>query len=464
MRTLSIRWRLTLSYGIATALLLIGVASTVYLMLQQRLIARTDIVLAEECNELSLEVRLAGNIAELKEQLTNRFAEHETFDFQVFQMPSGELVFRSARLQDIPASKRPGPEFDSAFSNFTFASGELGECRVATGHVFAFQQQFLYQVFAPLADNASELADFASVFWVVGPLGVLGAVGIGYWLARRALAPVDQMIATARRITASRRDDRLVPQNPDDELGRLAGTLNGMIDRLDAAVSDQQKFTADAAHELRTPLAILKTEVEVARRHPRSSHEYQETLDVILAEIDRLTRLTNGLLMLSRQDAGLDNVVRDPVELTALLEDVVEQLRGTAESRQIRLHLDATEDARVLGDDLQLSRLFFNVMENAIKYSGEGSDVHAVVTTTDDWAIVTIEDAGLGIPPDHLPHLFKRFYRVDVSRSHRPGGSGLGLAISMSIAESHGGTIEIASTPGKGTKVLVRLPRSSRQD
>lgn len=455
---MSIRWRLTLSYGIASCLLLLLIASTVYIMLERRLLARTDEILREECDELALEIRLATDLPELRRQLAHRFSQHETFDFQVFILPSNQRVFRSQRLQEIDETKLPDPQSAVPFRTQSIAAAGMGECRIAVGQVNAFQHQFLYQVIVSLSDYQDELADFVQVLLIAGPLGIVGALGIGYWLSRRALSPVDCMIATAEGITAARREERLAPTHPEDELGRLAKTLNGMIDRLDAAVSDQQKFTADAAHELRTPLAILKTEVEVARRHPRTPEEYRQTLDVVLAEINRLTQLTNELLLLSRQDAGLDSAIREPVELVPLIADVVEQLRTTAATRQVAIAFQASEAVVVAGDDLQLSRLFFNLLENALKYSGAGSVVRVEVGVEGKWATVQVADTGPGIAPEHLPHLFKRFYRVDPGRSRQQGGTGLGLAICHSIAHAHHGEIHLESAPGLGTKVQVRLP------
>jgi heavy metal sensor kinase len=295
-------------------------------------------------------------------------------------------------------------------------------------------------------------------FALTGPLTLLVAVGGGYFLARRALAPVGQITRTADEITADRLNRRVEVPNPRDEMGALAGTLNRMIGRLERSFAEMQRFTADAAHELRTPLAVLRNEVEVALRAPRSPEEYGRVLENLLEEINRLSHVAEQLLFLSRQDAGLYPAAHDEVMADEMLQEVVGNMRLVAEEKGVALDLKANDPCRLVTDSRQLRRVLYNLLDNAIKYTGPTGRVTVSGTRTAGLWSVTISDTGVGIPSEHLPHVFERFYRVDAARSGNGSGAGLGLAISRSIMTALGGTIRLDSNFGQGTVVRVELP------
>ena len=219
-----------------------------------------------------------------------------------------------------------------------------------------------------------------------------------------------------------------------------------------------RQFTADAAHELRSPLAVMRTEAEVALRSARSVEEYRHVIEVMLEEVTRLAGVVDQLLTLSRHDAGMETGFREEVPLDALLGDVADKFRLVAQEKGLTFDVAPLPPWNVQGHDIWLSQLFFNLLENAMKYTPSGGHVALKAETNGQLAKFIIEDTGIGIPAEHLPHLFQRFYRVDHSRNRAFGGTGLGLAICKSIVEAHHGQIEVNSQPNLGTRFTVTLP------
>ena len=287
------------------------------------------------------------------------------------------------------------------------------------------------------------MRELLAALLLFGSLAILGAVAGGYLLARRALAPIDQMTLAAREISASRLNRRLDAPNESDELGRLASTFNQMFARLEQSFADMQHFTADAAHELRTPLTILRSEAEVALRAPRSAEDYRRSLESLLEEAERLTHLADQLLYLCREDAGIAKAEFAEIELDHLAGDVVGHMRAVAESKGVALQVGELSPCRMLGDSQRLRRLLFNLLDNAVKFTPQGGTVTIQLAKRDRCVELTVSDTGAGIPSEHLPHVFKRFYRADAARDGT--GTGLGLAICRAIVESHDGTISATS-------------------
>jgi heavy metal sensor kinase len=281
------------------------------------------------------------------------------------------------------------------------------------------------------------------------PLGLLLAGGGGWLLARRALAPVDRMTEAARRIGAAHLAERLEESGVDDELDRLASTLNAMLGRLDAAFRQIRQFSADASHELQTPLTILKGELEVALRAPRSPEAYQDHLRSALEEVDRIARLVEGLLLLARADAGVLRMDRKAVDLAQLVEEVYQQVKVLADSRDITLDLEAVEPLTIQGDYDRLRRLLLNLVDNGIKYTPHGGQVSLALQRHGAWAALRVSDTGIGLSPAEQERVFQRFYRAAEAREQSQVGAGLGLCIAQSIAEAHGGTMQIDSSPGQ---------------
>jgi heavy metal sensor kinase len=287
---------------------------------------------------------------------------------------------------------------------------------------------------------------------------VLAGLG-GYVLARRALSPIDHLAGEARRITAERLHERLSAPNEHDEIGRLAAVINDTFARLESSFDQLRRFTADASHELRTPLSVIRGIGEHALRETRTPLEYKAAMGSMLEEVDRLTRLVDTLLKLSRGDAGTIRLAHDLLDLGDLTREVVSSLGVLAEERQQRLQVVAAENVRVTADRLVLRDAITNVVDNAIKYGPARSTIDVRVEADAEQATVTVTDAGPGIPAEHRQRVFDRFYRVDEGRSRDMGGTGLGLAIAKWAVEANGGQISL-ETVTRGSVFRITLPRA----
>jgi heavy metal sensor kinase len=323
----------------------------------------------------------------------------------------------------------------------------------------------------PVLDNG-QIAGWVQVFQSLGPVQdalnqlltalLLGGAALllfaalgGYFLSARALKPVDRITQTAQRIAGGEDlSARLNLPDTGDEVSRLAATFDAMLSRLDNAFRRERQFTADASHELRTPLAAMQAILGVVREGERPAGEYRLALDDLAEETNRLRGLTEDLLRLAR---GEDKTMttRERVVLSDLLTDVADSLRPLAEARGLALRVQVPEGLVLTGDMDALIRLFVNLLDNAIKYTERG-EITLTARSEEGGIVVDVTDTGIGIPPEHLPRVFDRFYRVDPARS--AGGAGLGLAIARQIAQAHGGRLEVRSAPGAGSTFTVRLP------
>jgi heavy metal sensor kinase len=298
------------------------------------------------------------------------------------------------------------------------------------------------------------------VVLVLGLPLIVGLAGVGgYVLARRALSPIDHLAGEARRITAERLHERLSVPNEHDEIGRLAAVINDTFARLESSFDQLRRFTADASHELRTPLSVIRGIGENALRETRTPPEYKDAMGSMLEEVDRLTRLVDTLLKLSRGDAGTIRLAHDVLDLGDLTREVVSSLGILAEERQQRLQVDAADNVRVSADRLVLRDALTNLVDNAIKYGPLRSTIDVRVAADGNQATLTVTDAGPGIPAEHRERIFDRFYRVDEGRSRDMGGTGLGLAIAKWAVEANGGQISL-ETATTGSVFRITLPRA----
>ena len=315
---------------------------------------------------------------------------------------------------------------------------------------------------ASAEDRISRQLGEILVVLVLGVPFIVGLAGIGgYVLARRALTPIDHLAADARRITAERLHERLTVANEHDEIGRLAAVINETFGRLESSFEQLRRFTADASHELRTPLAVVRGIGELGLAETRTPAEYKEAMGSMLEEVDRLTRLVDTLLQLSRGDAGTVRLSPEVVNLAELVRDVTGSLSILADERRQRFHIAAHSDAVVHADRLVLRDAITNVVDNAIKYGPTGTVIGVRVETDPDKAVLTITDEGPGIPEEHRSRIFDRFYRIDEGRSREMGGTGLGLAIAKWAVEANGGQIAYESN-GTGSTFRISLPRVAR--
>jgi signal transduction histidine kinase len=295
-------------------------------------------------------------------------------------------------------------------------------------------------------------------FWsLIALVGLVLASGVGgYMLSGMLLQPVRDITDTAAVITATNLTQRINHVGPNDELKSLADTFDSMIGRLQRSFDQQRLFVQDASHELRTPLAAIRMNIEVTEMEPNLTEaDYRGLLDTVKTQTERLTRLSEDLLLLSTSEG--DTPDTEPVNIHALGREVVAQLSPVAAARNVTLAVEGAREVEAEANGDLLFRCVFNLVENAIKYSGEGSHVVVRAAGTPSGAEVAVIDNGVGIPPEHVTRLFDRFYRVDRGRSRREGGTGLGLAIVKGLVESMGGSVHVTSTEGKGTTFTLML-------
>ena len=294
-------------------------------------------------------------------------------------------------------------------------------------------------------------------------IGFAGLITIGgvaiYFLSRRMLKPVDYVSSLAARISSTNLKERINYQGPEDEIKHLADTFDDMLGRLESAFESQKQFIQDASHELRTPIAIAQTNIEVAEMEGKASaRDYKRLMEVLKMSLERMNRLSDNLLLLSEGDQS--QVKWSVVDVAAMLDEVAAEASAKATAAGVGLELDPIlEEMLVMGDALRLKQAIINLVDNAIKYNRPEGTVKIHVQAEGSQIVVHVQDSGIGISPADRQHIFDRFYRVDKSRSRSQGGSGLGLAIVKKIAEEHGGTISVVSTPGKGSTFLLSLPR-----
>jgi heavy metal sensor kinase len=290
------------------------------------------------------------------------------------------------------------------------------------------------------------------------PVVVLVAAGGGYLLVRQALRPVDEIARKAAVITQHNLSERLPVPRTGDEVERLSVSLNHMIQRLDDDFEKSQRFLADASHELRTPLTVLRGELEELAQEPALAPEQRERIGSLLEEAERLSKIVERLFTLSRLDAGEAHVESVRFDLRGLAAGTAEQMALLAEDRGIAVSCEAGEPVEVEGDRARLKQVIVNLLDNAIKYTPAGGGVRIRLTAGDGRAVLEVADTGPGIPPEALPLVFDRFFRVDQSRSREPDGAGLGLAIVKAIVQAHGGEVEAESAPGQGSRFRIKLP------
>jgi heavy metal sensor kinase len=294
------------------------------------------------------------------------------------------------------------------------------------------------------------------------PIGVLIAVSGGFVLVRRALNPVNQIAHKAEDISQHNLSERLPVVHSGDELEHLSISLNNMIARLEDAIQTSKQFVADASHELRTPLTVLRGELESLAQDALLKAQTRESLGSLLEEVDRLAEVVESLLALSRLDAGEAISEQVRFDLADLVATTAEQMSLLAEDKQIRVECDAAPNVFVEGDRSRMKQVVVNLLDNAIKYTHNGGNVLLRIARDGDTAVLEVIDNGIGIPTEALPHMFKRFFRVDDSRSREQGGAGLGLSIVKSICAAQGAEVDVTSRPGSGSCFRVRQPLARR--
>lgn len=348
-----------------------------------------------------------------------------------------------------------------ALPNGSVSFATIGEhgwpVRIARQHVMVGPVGLNVHIVEPLSDMLNSLQNYALYFSALVVLALLFTTSIGYWMSRRVLAPVEQIRMEADALDPADLTTRLQVPDSDDELARLAQTLNAMLARIEAGFRKVEQFTADASHELRAPLALIITAGEVSLRRERTREELAEVLFKIVREARHMSKLVEDLLSLARGDANRRSTDLAPVDLASILRELCNELTPAANAKGIALKSALPDGAvRVTGEGNSLRRLCLILMDNAIKYTESGA-VEVALKAEDSRVTIVVRDTGIGIEQEALPHVFDRFWRADKVRSRSEGGSGLGLALASQIVQWHDGTITVESELGSGSIFTVQL-------
>ena len=459
-----LRLRLTLWYGSTLPFVLIVFSVVLYNVTARSLRDAVDQSLEETATAAVRSLEERGFLPLIdEEELLSQFPELARIDkfFQIFS-PSGTITIRSPNIKqhEVPLSRTA---LETTFNGKTiFESAKYPKepplRLVSVPIVYRGNLLYIVQVGTSMESIEDTLRRLLLVLLVTMPIALAASLASGWFLAGRALRPVDAITLAAQRIAAGDLSQRLTVSTSPDEIGRLASMFNDMIGRLDASFRQIRQFTSDASHELRTPLTVMKGETELVLRRPRPLGHYQSVLESNLEEIDRMTRIVDELLFLSRADMGEVRMENLPVRLESLVEDIHRQATLLGQDRNIAVTLGTVMPAVVQGDELRLRELLLNLVENAIKYSHPDGKVEIALLTEGASARVSVTDQGIGIAPADLPRIFHRFFRTDDARAHTKKGTGLGLAICTWIADFHKGRIDVTSEPGVGSTFTVTLP------
>lgn len=456
MNRRSIRFRLTAWYAGILALTLAIVAIGVWLALRGSIDDTIDKELRAQVRDVRAFLERNGGPAALDKLTGNSALEPVAARFRIADT-AGRWVYRTPGTEGWTA-----PLPDSALLPKRGYAVTVAVAGKPIRILSAAMPYGFIQIGIPADEFSEMLSAFAWTALLASPALLLLASAGGYWMSRRALSPVERITRTAGEIQAENLSDRLPLSGSGDELDHLSTTLNAMLARLEDSFRRITQFTADASHELRTPMAIIRTTAEVTRRKPRGEKEYAEALDRILAESERTTQLIEDLMLLARADASAEDLAPEAVRVDQLAWAACEDVRVLAEAAGIALAADIPHECTVLGDCRALRRLVLILLDNAIKYSHRGGSVGLRVRLSAERELpatmIEVRDDGAGIAPEHLPHIFERFYRASRDRSRKIDGVGLGLSIAHVIARHHGGNITVESSLGGGSTFRVLLP------
>jgi len=491
MKWRSLRAQLSLWHAALLAVTLVSLAGLTYVMLRQMLHSRADAALEDYAETTAKTIAATLYQSTVGQRQLPRFLSNDWQSWgryiQVIDSRGNvREVSDALRSHPLPVSTTAlvrGMKGQSTFETVT----NLGEhpVRIVTVPVqMGGKVPYLVQAGASLEGVDATLQRASAILLVLTPSVLLVGMLGGWLLVGRSLKPVDEMTRAALEIESSSLDRRIVPPRTDDEIGRLAAAFNEMIARLDRSFRQIQQFTADASHELKTPLTTMRGEAEVALMRDLTPAEYRQVLRSIIEEVERMSAIVENLLLLARTDANAVQLRRETVAFHEVVMTVYEQMEAIARRKGVSLEIEEIDEAHLEGDPLWLQQVVTNLLNNAIKYTPEGGEVRVALkgeirgrkgkggedngdipllpppSPSFPFAVLSVSDTGVGIPPEHLPHIFDRFYRVDAGRSRDAGGSGLGLNIVKWAVEAHGGTIEVSSEVGKGTTFTVRLPQS----
>ncbi len=468
MKRLSIGVRLTLWYLLVFAVAQFLFGFGMWFILRHSLYEIADDELTNQLDDLRhfLEAQKKdASIAKLQEEVTEAYVLEHSGDYLQIYVPPEEWIYRASFMQKMSfLPPAPDPSTEDSLRQPVYEDRQLAgrPFRFVSQNIAVHGRRFTVQTGVPIDDMAQTLALFRRYLVMFAPMILLAASGVGYGVSGRALAPVDALTRTARTISGSNLSRRLEPLHTGDELQRLSDTLNEMLSRIETAFLRITQFTADASHELRTPISLIRTEAEIALRKSRTEGEYRDALFHVLREAETTSSMVEKLLSLARSDSGQNTLEVRPVDLRETVRIAAGEWRAVAGSRALGFTETVTAgDLQVAGDKTALQQLLNILLDNAVKYTPGPGSIHLSAEERGDKAVLKVVDSGIGIAPEDQTRIFERFYRADQARSRELGGAGLGLAIALWIVRQHHGSIEVKSAPGKGSAFVVELPLQS---
>jgi heavy metal sensor kinase len=441
-----LRTRVTLVSAVLTAIVLAATGIFVYLRLQADLRRSMDISLRSRADAEALVVERMGSFSE--EQPEDAFAQLASPDGSIVE--SSSAVSGEASFVPIGVLAPTYFEREAVTIDDEVVPARMLAVPVANGEVLV--------VGASLDDQEQTLARLATALAVGGPLALTLVIAVTWFLVGWTLRPVESMRVEAAAISVSAPGRRLPVPNSDDEIARLAETLNAMLERLEEAIERERRFVDDASHELRTPLSNLKAGLELALRRSRTAAELEASVRSAADETDRLARLAEDLLVLARADRGRLPIRREPVDVAKIVGGTVESFAARAAERHVGIDVRVPEALRADVDELRIRQALGNLLDNGIRAVPSGGRVSIAAERDDGSLRLEVRDSGPGFPPDFLPVAFEAFTRPDAARSRPYGGAGLGLAIVAAVAQAHGGSVRADNLPGGGAVVIVSIP------
>jgi two-component system OmpR family sensor kinase len=453
----SLKTRIAVWYISLSTLVLVGLGVALYLIISHSMMNDRRALIAQDLEKLPHVAQRYGNrgvdrlLDEAQEEIPLKPADEFV---QIFRL-DGVSVASSANLRGRSLPFRP--ELASATSPFATisTSGDGSPALLGVSRIDINNAPYFAAIAVSLESVRSIQRRLLITLVVSIPIAILLSLLGGAVLARQAIEPLDRMTNTAQQISAEHLNERIQLQHPDIELKRLAISFNEMLDRLDQSFKQIRQFTADASHELRTPVTILMGETDLALNGLLDYEECRAALSSRREELQRMSRIIDDLLTLSQFDHSQQTLHRKPVDFSDLVIEVCEQQRNQAKSKGVEFELTKTVPAMMDGDSSRLRQMVRNLLDNAIKYTPGGGKVSIELEQSNGNFEFRVSDNGIGIPPDDLPRIFDRFYRADKARTRAEGGTGLGLSIVKEIAEAHGGRVEVRSQMGTGTVLTV---------
>jgi len=492
----SLRFRLMASYALLFLILLVGTAEVFRRLLWITLRASTEDTLTEEWTAIhgaflriepnpEIDNKYAANwyydkddtdettmVFDLKKVLLvadeygNPIPDGETHDPSISATYEDLGAEKPAEIRAYLAKARTLPKPQPLWAQRWSSKGEPFLLRSGLIWDEKHRRPFYVSIGISRAKNQKILNDYSSTaFIVVVPVALILGSYFGWVLAGRSLRPVRDVAQAAQRISGSNLSLRIPTRQADDELDYLIVTFNRMIDRLESSFQQMKQFSTDVSHELRTPITAIRGQLEVALFTAKTTDQYREAMFNALQDIDRLSQIVRALLLLSQAESGQIVLQKTQIDVGELIRDLAEQFQIPAEAAGVRLTADAPSGVFLNADRVQIERMITNLLSNAVKFTPENGRVRVSAQAGDDWVEIVVADTGRGIPPEHLPHIFDRFYRVTGSGTAPVPEQGLGLGLSFVawIARAHGGAVDVDSSPGNGTRFTIKLPTVPRE-